>query len=235
MTPSYSNTDPAASADAAAPKQRTSLGDVRHEKNEACAWPPGLTRTTDREAMLRELNRLTDSPVVGYVWAFRKIHPGVLLTLSFALSQIVNEIAIYELFEAYGTRSTVRTLFEIISPLTLWLLVDTVIQIALTLLGLGHRILAQTAAGELLIFHRRLFNSRPAQLERQIHGSLSIAPQSLGFAIDRLDTSIGRFYIWARWRDMRLLLTLRPQAPGAACPAALGSRTDDGKSPETNT
>ena len=175
--------------------------------------PKGLPMTAEREAMFAELSRFLGQPVVGYVWAFRKIHPGLLLGLSFVISQIVNEIIIYELFEAYGTRSTVRTVFEIVSPLTLWLFVDTAIRFALTMLGRGHRILAQTAGGELLVLHRRLFSSRPDKLERQIDGSLAIAPQSLGYAIDRLDTGIGRFYVWARWRDMRLLLTPGAQPP----------------------
>lgn len=157
--------------------------------------------------MFVQLTELLGQPVAGYVWAFRQIHPGLLLAFSFALSQLVNEIVIYQLFEAYGRRGTLRTVFEIVSPLTLWFFIDAAIQLVLTVLGRGHRILAQTASGELLVLHRRLLSSRPDKLERRIDGSLAIAPQSLGYAIDRLDTSIGCFYIWARWRDMRLLLT----------------------------
>lgn len=175
--------------------------------------PPGLPRTEEREAMLRALAQVVPTPVAGYAWAFRRIHPGALLVTSFVLSQIANEMLIYEVFEAYGTRSTARTLVEIVSPLTLWFLVDTAIQIVLTLLGRGHRILVQTVAGELLVFHRRLFSARPAQLEHRLAGSLAIAPGSLGFAIDRMDTPVGRFYLWARWRDMRILLT-----PGILAP-----------------
>ncbi|MDF3831588.1 hypothetical protein P3W85_01230 [Cupriavidus basilensis] len=168
--------------------------------------------SAEREAMFAELAVLLGRPIAGYVWAFRKIHPGLLLTLSFVISQVGNELIVYALFEAYGTRSVARTLFEIVSPLTLWFFVDTAIQFVLTLTGFGHRILVQTAQGQLLVLHRRLLSSRPDRLERQIGGSLSIAPHSLGYAIDRLDTEIGCFYIWARWRDMRLHLTLREAA-----------------------
>ncbi len=171
--------------------------------------PKGLPMSAEREAMFADLMALLGTPVTGYAWAFRKIHPGLLLTVSFAISQTVNEILVYALFEAYGTRSVARTVFEIVSPLTLWFFIDTMIQFALTVAGYGHRILAQTADGQLLVLHRRLLSARPERLEREIGGSLAIAPRSLGYAIDRLDTSIGRFYIWARWRDMRLLLTLR--------------------------
>ncbi|MDF3888652.1 hypothetical protein [Cupriavidus basilensis] len=177
---------------------------------DAASGPPrGLPMTIERAAMLEELTALLGRPVAGYVWGFRRIHPGLLLTLSFVASQIANELIIYALFEAYGARSVARTVFEIVSPLTLWFFIDTAIQFVLTLLGYGHRILVQTSDGTLLVLHRRLLSSRPDQLERQIGGSLAIAPKSLGYAIDRLDTGIGRFYIWARWRDMRLLLTLR--------------------------
>lgn len=177
----------------------------------AAAWPAALPMTAERQAMLTELTQRLGQPVLGYAWGFRRIHPGLLLALSFVVSQIVNELLIYELFEAYGTRSTVRTLFEIISPLTLWFFTDTLIQILLTLLGRGHRILAQTGGGELLVLHRRLLSARPDVLERRLPGlSLAIVPGSLGYAIDRLDTPLGRFYIWGRWRDMRLLLTPAP-------------------------
>lgn len=216
MIPSYSSARPAANAAFPRPRPVAASG----------PRPKGLPMTAEREAMFAQLTQLLGQPVVGYVWAFRKIHPGLLLTLSFVISQLVNEVIIYELFEAYGTRSTARTVFEIVSPLTLWFFIDTAIQFVLTVLGRGHRILAQTESGELLVLHRRVFSSRPDKLERRIDGSLAIAPQSLGYAIDRLDTSIGRFYIWARWRDMRLLLTPGAQPPRVVFSLSPGESDD---------
>jgi hypothetical protein len=168
--------------------------------------PPGLVLTRERQAMLTELEQLLGQPVHAYVWAFRQIHPGWLLFVSFMTSQVINELIIYELFEARGRYGIERTLFEIISPLLLWFLLDTAIQLALTLAGRGHRLLVQTLNGELLVFHRRLFSARPERLERRIKGSLALNAQLMGFAIDRLDTDIGRFYVWGRWRDVRVLM-----------------------------
>lgn len=145
-------------------------------------------------------------PVRAYVWGFRGIHPAALLTTSFVLSQILHEMLLYEIFVAYERHDLARTLFEIVSPLTLWLLVDTAIQLVLTVCGRGHRILAQTDNGELVVFHRRLFAHRPDRIEHRVRGSLALWPGDMGYAIDRLETSAGRFYVWGRWRDVRLLV-----------------------------
>lgn len=180
--------------------------------------PPGLPQTPERREMLALLEAQLGRPVAGYAWGFRLIHPVALLVISFAISQVLNELLMYELFEAYGTRSLARTVAEVLSPLTLWFFVDTLIQVLLTLVGRGHRVLVQTWEGELLVLHRRLLSSRPDALEHRVPGSLAIAPGSLGYAVDRLDTAVGRFYIWARWRDMRLLLGQGLSARPAAGP-----------------
>lgn len=173
-----------------------------------------LPMTAERRTMFAELEQLLGRPVLAYVWAFRKIHPVWLLVISFAISQTLNEILIYVLFEAYGTRGITRTLFEILSPLTLWLLVDTVIQFALAVVGRGHRLLVQTTVSdELLVFHRRLFSAKPERLDCRIRGSLAMTVDLMGYAIDRLDTDIGRFYVWARWRDIRVLVGLAAPHP----------------------
>lgn len=177
--------------------------------------PAGLALTRERRAMLTELEQLLGQPVQAYIWAFRQIHPGWLLFFSFMTSQVINEIIIYELFEARGRYGIERTLFEIISPLLLWFLVDTAIQLTLTLVGRGHRLLVQTRDGELLVFHRRLLSARPERLERRIKGSLALSAQLMGFAIDRLDTEIGRFYVWGRWRDVRVMVPAAREAGDA--------------------
>jgi len=203
------NADDTHQASGVAPEPARDTAAFTPHRDAANGPAKGLPMSIEREAMFAELAELLGRPIAGYVWAFRKIHPGLLLTLSFATSQIANELIVYALFEAYGIRSVARTVFEIVSPLTLWFFIDTAIQFLLTVAGYGHRILVQTEEGRLLVLHRRLLSSRPDRLERQICGSLAIAPKSLGYAIDRLDTGMGRFYIWARWRDMRLFLTLR--------------------------
>lgn len=152
-------------------------------------------------------NRL-NVPVRAHVWAFRGVHPALLLTISFVISQIMNEVLVYELFVAYNRHDLTRTLFEIVSPLTLWLLVDTAIQIVLTLLRRGHRIVAQTQDGELVVFHRRVFSHQPDRIDCRLPGSLALRPEQMGYAIDRLDTAVGRFYVWGRWRDVRLQLSM---------------------------
>lgn len=152
-------------------------------------------------------------PVRAYVWGFRGIHPAVLLGTSFVISQVLNELLLYEIFVAYDRHDLVRTVFEIVSPLTLWLLVDTVIQIVLTVCGRGHRILAQTGDDELVVFHRRLFSHLPGRIDHRARGSLALAPDKMGYAIDRLDTSTGRFYVWGRWRDIRLSVAMQEAAP----------------------
>ncbi|CAK9888850.1 MULTISPECIES: hypothetical protein [Pseudomonas] len=174
-----------------------------------------LPLTRERRATLGELEQLLGQPVQAYVWAFRKIHPGWLLFASFMTSQVINEIIIYELFEARGRYGIERTLVEIVSPLLLWFLLDTAIQFILTVAGRGHRLLVQSRDGELLVFHRRLLSARPERLERRICGSLALDAKLMGFAIDRLDTSIGRFYVWGRWRDVRLLVQPATQASHA--------------------
>lgn len=151
-------------------------------------------------------------PVRAYVWGFRGIHPAVLLGTSFVLSQILNELLLYEIFVAYERHGLARTVFEIVSPLTLWLLVDTAIQIVLVVCGRGHRLLAQVGDDELVVFHRRLFAPLPGRIDRCVRGSLALKPDTMGYAIDRLETSAGRFYVWARWRDIRLLCAMQDQS-----------------------
>lgn len=162
--------------------------------------------------MLQALEHRLEAPVRAYVWAFRGIHPAVLLTTSFVFSQVLNELLLYEIFVAYERHDLARTVFEIVSPLTLWLFVDTVIHIVLTVCGRGHRILAQASDGELVVFHRRVFSSLPGGIERRVRGSLALRPGDMGYAIDRLETSAGRFYVWGRWRDTRVLVAMREAA-----------------------
>lgn len=173
--------------------------------------------TREREQMFDALRRLLRRPVQAYVWAFKGIHPALLLTLSFVVSQVLHELLLYEIFEAYQRHDLVRTAFEIVAPLTLWLLVDTVVQIVLTLCGRGHRILVQVDGGEVVVLHRKLFRPRPDEIECRFDGSLALKAGQMGYAIDRLDTPIGRFYVWGRWRDLRVLLT---EQDGAAAPVA---------------
>jgi len=175
----------------------------RHESN-----PTMLFSSPERMKMLKELERLLKEPIQTYVWAFRGIHPGALLFLSFVVSQVLHEIFLYEFFEAYQHHDLGRTAFEIISPLFLWLLVDTALQIGLTLCRRGQRILVQLKSGELLVFHRKLLSPRPDRVECRIVASLALSIHQMGYAVDRIDTPVGRFYVWGRWRDVRLLLRL---------------------------
>jgi len=172
--------------------------------------PQRLAVTRERRTMVNELQTLLQAPVRAYVWGFRGIHPAVLLTTSFVLSQVMHELLLYEIFEAYQRHDLTRTAFEIVSPLTLWLLVDTALQIMLTLCGRGHRILVQLDRGELVVVHRRLLRPLPDRVDRRLHASLALEAGQMGYAVDRLDTSIGTFYVWGRWRDVRVLL-----APGS--------------------
>jgi hypothetical protein len=80
----------------------------------------------------------------------------------------------------------------------------------LTLCGRGHRILVQLDRGELVVVHRRLLRPLPDRVDRRLHASLALEAGQMGYAVDRLDTSIGTFYVWGRWRDVRVLL-----APGS--------------------
>ena len=169
---------------------------------------PPAAATPERARMQYALQDRLNVPVRAHVWAFRGVHPALLLTTSFVISQIMNEVLVYGLFVAYNRHDLTRTVFEIVSPLTLWLLVDTAIQIVLTLLGRGHRIVAQTQGGELVVFHRRVFSHQPDRIDCRLPGSLALRPEQMGYAIDRLDTAVGRFYIWGRWRDVRLQLSM---------------------------
>lgn len=186
-------------------------------------WTRG---TRERARLIEALEQELHSPVRACVWAFAGIHPAVLLTTSFVISQVLHEVLLFEIFAAYNRHGLDRTLFEVISPLTLWLLVDTLIQIGLTLCGRGHRILAQVDDGELIVFHRRLLAPRPDGIERRVSGSLALEPGLMGFAVDRIDTSAGRFYVWGRWRDMRLSVSMAgrpgsgagPTTPSTAAP-----------------
>jgi hypothetical protein len=163
--------------------------------------------------MRQALQHRLQVPVQAYVWGFRGIHPALLLTTSFVISQVLHELLLYEIFVAYGMHDLARTAFEIVSPLTLWLLVDTLIQVVLTGCGRGHRILAQVGDNELVVFHRRLFANLPGRMDHRLRGSLGLKPGNMGYAIDRLETPAGRFYVWGRWRDVRLLIALHEATP----------------------
>lgn len=163
--------------------------------------------------MQHQLQQRLQAPVRACVWGFRGIHPALLLVTSFVISQVLNELLVYEIFVAYNKHGLARSAFEVISPLTLWLLVDTALQIVLTVCGRGHRILAQTGNDELVVFHRRLFSSLPGRIDRRVRGSLALTTDGMGYAIDRLETSAGRFYVWARWRDVRLWVAMQEAAP----------------------
>ncbi len=158
--------------------------------------------------MLSALDRQLNLPVRAYVWAFRGIHPVLLLATSFVLSQILHEWLLYEIFVAYAWHGLARTAFEIVAPLTLWLLVDAALQVALSVAGRGHRIVAQTYDGQLVVFHRRVFSHRPDRIDCRVPGSLALRPAQMGYVIDQLDTPAGRFYVWGRWRDLRLQVAL---------------------------
>jgi hypothetical protein len=168
--------------------------------------------TRERAQMLDALQSLLQQPVLAYIWAFRGVHPAALLLCSFVVSQVLHELLLYEIFEAYQRHDLARTAFEIISPLTLWLLVDTTLQIVLTLCGRGHRILARMKNGEVVVLHRKLFTPRPDRVEYRLDVSLALRAHQMGYAVDRLDTAAGRFYVWGRWRDVRLLLALQEAA-----------------------
>ena len=174
------------------------------------SWP---TATPERVRMQQALQHRIQGPVRAYVWGFFGIHPAVLLGASFVISQILNELLLYEIFVAYERHDLARNIFEIVSPLTLWLLVDTAIQIVVTVCGQGHRILAQVGDDELVVFHRRLFAHLPGRIDHRLRGSLALKPDKMGYAIDRLETSAGRFYVWARWRDVRLLVAMQEATP----------------------
>jgi hypothetical protein len=188
----------------AAPSASTHAGEAKVAEQFA-SWPAA---TRERARMQQALQDRLQVPVRAYVWGFRGIHPALLLTTSFVLSQVLHELLLYEIFVAYERHDLARTVFEIVSPLTLWLLIDTLIQIVLAVCGRGHRILAQVGDNELVVFHRRLFANLPGRIDRRLGGSLVLKPGNMGYAIDRLETSAGRFYVWGRWRDIRLLVAL---------------------------
>lgn len=167
---------------------------------------PQLLLTRERTNMLLVLHGRLKSQIAGYVWAIKGIHPIVLLLISFVISQCLNELIIYEIFEAYGSRSVVRTVAEIVLPLTLWFFVDSIIHLLLIVLGLGQRIIVQTTDGTLHVFHRKLFSPKCDKFDLKFQGSLGLTSESMGYVIDRLNTSNGRYYIWSRWRDVRLVL-----------------------------
>ncbi len=154
--------------------------------------------------MLADIERRLNSPVRAYVWAFRGVHPALLLSTSFVLSQTLHEWLLYEIFVAYARHDLARAAFEIVAPLTLWLLVDAALQILLILLGRGQRIIGQTTDTELVVFHRRMFSHRPGRVDCRMPGTLALRPAQMGYAIDRLDSPAGRLYVWGRWRDVRL-------------------------------
>jgi hypothetical protein len=187
-------------------RKSTALSPARAEVDASTPPARWAAATPERARMLADIERRLNATVRAYVWAFRGVHPVLLLSTSFVLSQIMNEVLVYELFVAYNRHDLTRTVFEIVAPLTLWLLVDTTIQIVLTLLGRGHRIVAQTQDGELVVFHRRVFSHQPDRIDARLPGSLALRPEQMGYAIDRLDTAVGRFYIWGRWRDVRYQL-----------------------------
>ena len=177
----------------------------------------GMLITQERAKMFAVLDRLADEPVVAYVWAFKGIYPALVLTTSFVLSQVLHELLLYEISEAFAIRSAIRAVFEVVAPLTLWFLVDMALQFALAVCGRGHRVIAQLEGGRLLVFHRQLLSTRPERLEHDVVGSLAMTRAGMGYAIDRLDTPAGRFYVWGRWRDLRMLLTPPPACGSAAC------------------
>jgi hypothetical protein len=53
-----------------------------------------------------------------------------------------------------------------------------------------------------------VFSHQPDRIDCRLPGSLALRPEQMGYAIDRLDTAVGRFYIWGRWRDVRLQLSM---------------------------
>ena len=202
--------DPLARDGASAPQDRAEhrARGVRHQ---------GLLITQERAKMFALLDRLADEPVVAYVWAFKGIHPALVLTTSFVLSQLLHELLLYEIFEAFAIRSVMRAMFEVFAPLTLWFLVDVALQFALAVCGRGHRVIVQLEGGRLLVFHRQLLSPRPERLEHDVAGSLAMTRAGMGYAIDRLDTPAGRFYVWGRWRDLRMLLAPPPARSSTAC------------------
>jgi hypothetical protein len=166
-----------------------------------------LMSNPERTAMFCALEQRLGAAVLGYVWGSRGLHPIVVLLLSFVISQSLNELIVYELFEAYGTRSLARTAFEVVAPLTMWWVVDSALYVMLNFGGWGQRVLVQTADDQVHVFYRQFFRPVIGQFDYSFVGTLGIEQGTVGVFVDRLQTPRGCVYVWARWRDVRLLLT----------------------------
>jgi hypothetical protein len=160
----------------------------------------------ERKYIADTMSLIVGKPISGYIWAFRWIHPLYLIFTSFVISQVFNEVILYEIMDVYEPKGTTKTTIEVVLPLTLWLFIDTMIQVILSVAGLGQRLLVQVD-DEILVYHRKLFTRSPDKFVRKFKGWLNAEPHLYGMFIDKLDTDIGRFFVWGGWRDMRLLIS----------------------------